>query len=31
MTIIQILDRVYLKYPHIKIEEPLYDFNIDYL
>ena len=30
-TIIQILDRVYLKYPHIKIEEPLYDFDVDYL
>ena len=30
-SIIQILDRVYLKYPHIKIEEPLYDFDIDYL
>ena len=29
--IIQILDRVYLKYPHIKIEEPLYDFDVDYL
>ena len=28
-SIIQILDRAYLKYPHIKIEEPLYDF--DYL
>ena len=30
-NIIQILDRVYLKYPHIKIEEPLYDFDVDYL
>ena len=30
-SIIQILDRVYLKYPHIKIEEPLYDFDVDYL
>ena len=30
-SIIQNLDRVYLKYPHIKIEEPLYDFDIDYL
>ena len=30
-SIIQILDRVYLKYPHIKIEEPLYDFDDDYL
>ena len=30
-NIIQILDNVYLKYPHIKIEEPLYDFDIDYL
>ena len=30
-SIIQILDRVYLKYPHIKIEESLYDFNVDYL
>ena len=27
----QILDRAYLKYPHIKIEEPLYDFDVDYL
>ena len=30
-SIIQILDRVYLKYPHIKIEEPLYDFDVDYV
>ena len=30
-SITQILDRVYLKYPHIKIEEPLYDFDVDYL
>ena len=30
-SIIQILDRVYLKYPHIKIEESLYDFDVDYL
>ena len=30
-SIIQILDRVYLKYLHIKIEEPLYDFDVDYL
>ena len=30
-SIIQIFDRVYLKYPHIKIEEPQYDFDIDYL
>ena len=30
-SIIQILDRVYLKYRHIKIEEPLYDFDVDYL
>ena len=30
-SIIQILDRLYLKYPHIKIEEPLYDFDVDYL
>ena len=30
-SIIQILDRIYLKYPHIKIEEPLYDFDDDYL
>ena len=30
-NIIQILDRVYLKYPYIKIEEPLYDFDVDYL
>ena len=29
--IIQILDRVYLKYPHIKIGELLYDFDVDYL
>ena len=28
-NIIEILDRVYLKYPYIKIEEPSYDF--DYL
>ena len=30
-NIIEILDKVYLKYPHIKIEEPLYDFDTDYL
>ena len=30
-NIIEILNRVYLKYPHIKIEEPLYNFNVDYL
>ena len=30
-NIIEISDRVYLKYPHIKIEEPLYDFDVDYL
>ena len=30
-NIIQILDRVYLKYPHIKIKEPLYDFDVIYL
>ena len=30
-SIIQILDRAYLKYPHIKIEKPLYDFDVDYL
>ena len=30
-NIIKILDRVYLKYPHIKIEEPLYDFDTEYL
>ena len=30
-NIIEILIRVYLKYPHIKIEEPLYDFDVDYL
>ena len=30
-NIIQILDRVYLKCPHIKIEEPLYDFDVDHL
>ena len=29
--IIQILDRVYLKYPHIKIEELLYDFDVGHL
>ena len=27
-SIIKILDRVYLKYPHIKIEEPLYDLML---
>ena len=30
-NIIEILDRVYSKYPYIKIEEPLYDFDVDYL
>ena len=30
-NIIQTLDRVYLKYPHIKIKESLYDFDVDYL
>ena len=30
-NIIEILDRVYLKYPYIKIEEPLYNFDVDYL
>ena len=30
-NIIKILDRIYLKYPHIKIEEPLYDFDVEYL
>ena len=30
-NIIQILDRVYLKYPHIKIEELLNHFDVDYL
>ena len=30
-SIIEILDRAYLKYLHIKIKEPLYDFDIDYL
>ena len=30
-NIIEILDKVYLKYPHIKIEEPIYDFDTDYL
>ena len=30
-SIIQILDRVYLKYPYIKIKESLYDFDVDYL
>ena len=29
-NIIEILDRMYLKYPYIKIEEPLYDFDVDY-
>ena len=30
-NIIEILDRVYLKYPHIKIEEAIYDFDTEYL
>ena len=30
-NIIQVLDRVYLKYPHIKIKGPLYDFDVDYI
>ena len=30
-NIIEILNRVCLKYTHIKIEEPLYDFDVDYL
>ena len=30
-NILQILNEAYLKYPHIKIEELLYDFNVDYL
>ena len=30
-SIIQLLDRIYLKYPHIKIKEPLYDFDVEYL
>ena len=30
-NIIQILDRIYSKHPYIKIEEPLYDFDADYL
>ena len=30
-NIIEILDRVYIKYPHIKIKEPIYDFDVDYL
>ena len=30
-NIIEILDKVYSKYPHIKIEKPLYDFDVDYL
>ena len=30
-SIIKILDRVHLKYPHIKIEELLYDYDVDYL
>ena len=30
-NIIQIFDRVYLKYPQLKIEEPLYDFDVEYL
>ena len=29
--IVEILNKVYLKYPHIKIEEPLYDFDVDFL
>ena len=30
-NIIEILDKVYLEYPHIKIEEPIYDFDTDYI
>ena len=30
-NIIEIYYKVYLKYPHIKIEEPIYDFDTDYL
>ena len=30
-SIIEILDKVYLKYPHIRIKEPIYDFDVDYL
>ena len=30
-NIIEILDKVYLEYPHIKIEEPIYDFDTEYL
>ena len=30
-NILQILNEAYLKYPHIKIEKPLYDFDVDYL
>ena len=30
-NIMQILDKVYLKYPHIKIEEPIYDFDTEYI
>ena len=30
-NIIQILDKAYLKYPHIKIEEPIYDFDTEYI
>ena len=30
-NILQILNEAYLKCPHIKIEKPLYDFDVDYL
>ena len=30
-NIIQILVRLYLKYSHIKVKEPLYDFDVIYL
>ena len=30
-NILQILNEAYIKYRHIKIEEPLYDFDVDYL
>ena len=30
-NIIEILDKVYLEYPHIKIEESIYDFDTEYL
>ena len=30
-NILQILNEAYIKHRHIKIEEPLYDFDVDYL